>query len=175
MDERRRHLAQTVRILPRAEQLFAAPRQRLDLAAERMASALKVNLQDHRRALTESAAVLRPNRISRQFKLGRERLKTLTDRLGRAQNTRLIDASKRLDAIGRVLDSVSYRSVLERGFVLVRGEDGAIRRRAKAVATGERLSLNFADGTRTAVAEGPASAKPKSRTKSSGGGQESLF
>ncbi len=175
MDERRRHLTQTVRILPRAEQLFAAPRQRLDFAGERMASALKANLQEHRRALTESAAVLRPSRISRQFNLSRERLKAMTDRLNRGQSARLIESRKQLDAIGRVMHSVSYRSVIERGFVLVRGEDGAVRRRAKSVASGERLSLDFADGTRTAVADGPAPPKPKSRVKSSGGGQESLF
>lgn len=175
MDERRRHLAQTVRILPRAEQLFSEPRQRLDLALERIASALKANLQEHRRALTESAAVLRPNRMSRRVRLERERLEMATDRLARAQRANLSEASKRLDSIGRLMHSVSYRSVLERGFALVRGEDGALRRRAKNIAPGERLSLDFVDGTRIAVAEAPASPRPKPRTRSSGGGQESLF
>jgi exodeoxyribonuclease VII large subunit len=32
MEDRRRHLAQLARVLPRAESLFAAPRQRLDVA-----------------------------------------------------------------------------------------------------------------------------------------------
>src|SRR5215472_9047725 len=36
LEERRRHLAQLARILPRADQLFAAGRQRLDYAAERL-------------------------------------------------------------------------------------------------------------------------------------------
>ena len=175
MDERRRHLAQTARVLPRAEQLFSAPRQRLDFAGERLATALRANLQEHRRRLVETAAVLRPNRMSRQFALGTERLDKLAQRLNRVQRGRLVEFRKKLDALGRVMDSVSYRSVLERGFVLVRGEDGSVRRRAETVVSGEHLSLAFADGIRSAVADGPAAPKSKSRPKGTGGGQESLF
>ncbi len=175
MDERRRHLAQTARVLPRAEQLFSAPRQRLDFAGERLATALRANLQEHRRRLVETAAVLRPNRIVAQFALGAERLDKLAQRLARAQRGRLVENRKQLDALGRVMDSVSYRSVLERGFVLVRSEDGSVRRRAETVVSGEHLSLAFADGIRSAVADGPAAPKSKSRPKGTGGGQESLF
>jgi exodeoxyribonuclease VII large subunit len=175
MDERRRHLAQTARVLPRAEQLFSAPRQRLDFAGERLATALRANLQEHRRRLVETGAVLRPNRITRQFALGAERLDKLGQRLARAQRGRLVENRKQLDALGRVMDSVSYRSVLERGFVLVRSEDGSVRRRAETVVSGEHLSLAFADGIRSAVADGPAAPKSKSRPKGTGGGQESLF
>jgi len=175
MDERRRHLAQTARVLPRAEQLFSAPRQRLDFAGERLATALRANLQEHRRRLVETGAVLRPNRIARQFALGAERLDKLAQRLARAQRGRLVENRKQLDALGRVMDSVSYRSVLERGFVLVRSEDGSVRRRAETVVSGEHLSLAFADGIRSAVADGPAAPKSKSRPKGTGGGQESLF
>jgi len=175
MDERRRHLAQTARILPRAEQLFAAPRQRLDFGGERLGLALRTNLQEHRRALTEISAVLRPNRVSRQFALNRERLTALEKRLIRAQGARLAQSHKQLVSLGRVMDGVSYKSVLERGFVLVRAEDKSVRRRAQSIIQGERLSLTFSDGSRTAVAEGTAAPKPKSRAISSGGGQESLF
>jgi exodeoxyribonuclease VII large subunit len=175
MEERRRHLAQTARVLPRAEQLFAGPRQRLDFAGERLGTALRANLQEHRRRLTETAAILRPNRISRQFALGAERKDALVQRLARAQRARLVEMRKHLGALSRVLDSVSYRSVLDRGFALVRGENGQVRRRAETVVAGERLSLSFADGTRAAVAEGTSATKPKPRTKGPGGRQESLF
>ena len=40
-----------------------------------------------------------------------------------------------------MLDSVSHKSVLERGFALVRGEDGKVRRRAAAVKPGEAGEL----------------------------------
>ena len=54
--------------------------------------------------------------------------------------------------------------MLERGFALVRGADGTLRRRAALVKAGEALSLVFADGAIDAKAKGPSSRgtkKPK--------------
>ena len=175
MDERRRHLTQTSRILPRAEQLFAGPRQRLDFAGERLGTALRANLHKHLRRLTETAAVLRSSRLARQFALDRERVQAIGDRMSRVRRMRMNEKRKQLDALARVMDSVSYRAVLERGFTLVRGEDGLVRRRAAAIAAGECISLTFRDGSRTAIADGPVTPKPKSRVKLPGGKQESLF
>ncbi len=175
MDDRRRHLAQLARVLPRAEQLFAAQRQRLDFAAARLDPGLRRNLQEHRRALTEAGAVLRPARIARQIALGAERTTALLQRLLRVQRSGLAERRKHLDSLGRVLESSSYRSALERGFALVRGEDGKVRRRAAAIAAGDHLTLTFADGEQAATAAGAAPPKPKSKPRTPGGGQESLF
>jgi exodeoxyribonuclease VII large subunit len=175
MVEKRRHLVQTARILPRAEQLFASSRQRLDHSGAQLGSALKANLQTHLSALIRSDALLRPARIQRQTSLARERTDAMTMRLARAQSALLETFRHRLAALGRIIDSVSYRSVLERGFVLVRSEDGSVRRRANTVVSGEALSLTFADGIRSAVAGVPGAAKSKARAKTSKGGQDSLF
>ncbi|MDT9702467.1 hypothetical protein, partial [Streptomyces sp. P17] len=67
---------------------------------------------------------------------------------------------------------------LARGFALVRGADGQIRRRAADVVDGEQLLITFADSARGAAAdgEGIAAPKPRSRAKPQGGpDQESLF
>ncbi len=55
---RRTHLSQLARVLPRADQLFAQPQQRLDVASDKLGSALRRNLQEHRRAFGEAAALL---------------------------------------------------------------------------------------------------------------------
>ena len=67
-----------------------------------------------------------------------------------------------------MLDGVSYRGALERGFALVRGPDGTIKRRADQIASGEALSLTFVDGETGAVAAGTTQ-KPKPREKPRGG------
>jgi exodeoxyribonuclease VII large subunit len=72
-----------------------------------------------------------------------------------------------------VLDGISYRAVLARGFALVRGEGGVIRRRAAALNPGESLALVFADGEAAAVAAGKASSPV--RAKKSSTDQGSLF
>ena len=78
-----------------------------------------------------------------------------------------------------MLDSLSYRSALDRGFAVVRGSDGAIRRRADGVLAGEHLTLTFADGERGATADagkgGAHPAKPAPRPAKPGKGQGTLF
>jgi exodeoxyribonuclease VII large subunit len=176
VSQRRMHLLQLARVLPRADQLFAQPRQRLDYAGERLGRALLKNLQEHRRAFTKASALLRPRAVSGEIANGRERVGVLAQRMARAQNARLGQERKRLEAVARVLDSVSYKGVLERGFALVRGADGHVRRRAAQVASGEALSLTFADGTQEAVAGGaPKSGAPTPRAAKPKAGQGSLF
>jgi exodeoxyribonuclease VII large subunit len=174
MDDRRRHLAQLVRVLPRAESLFATPRQRLDLASDKLAQSLRRNLQIHRTAFTEAAAQLRARMLRDRMAVCAERTAALGMRAARAQNARLAQARRHLEGLARVLDGISYRAVLERGFALVRGTDGTVRRRAASVETGEALTLTFADGDAKAVA-GEGDGKPKTGKKKQGVDQGSLF
>jgi len=165
MQDHRRHLMQLARLLPRPEMLFAAPRQRFDTAAERLSGALSRNLAAHRAELAQTAALLRPRVITARITLAGEKLAALEARAGRAFRARHGAAVRELQAAARVLDSISYKSVLARGFALVRGEDGKLRRRAGALSSGESLTLVFADGEAAAVAAGSKAAakgkKPK--------------
>jgi exodeoxyribonuclease VII large subunit len=175
MEDRRRHLSQLARVLPRTDQLFAHPRQRFDHVAERLGRALRQNLQVHRRSFIEAAALLRPGPIATRIRISIERTGAYGRQLNQCTSKRVAESHRHLDALGRLLEGVSYKGALERGFALVRVEDGTIRRRASAVAGGEVLSLTFADGTVDAVAAGGAvPAKPKSRGKIPGN-QGSLF
>jgi len=146
MEDRRRHLAQLVRVLPRAESLFANPRQRLDTASDKLQHALRRNLQVHQVRLGKTAARLRDGMLKDRLAVYGERASALGERATRAEKTRLAQARRHLESLGRELELISYRSVLERGFALVRSSDGAVRRRAAAIKAGEALTLTFADG-----------------------------
>lgn len=176
MDDRRRDLAQTLRILPRADTLFAVPRQRLDQAGERLESALRRNVQLHRAAFAQAAGILRARMLKDRMSVCGERIVALATRAGRAQKVRLAQVGRRLDGLGRELELISYRKVLARGFALVRGPDGTVRRSAKSVHAGEILSLTFADGEVGAVAEGAGTGRPKvAARRKQGVDQGSLF
>ena len=175
MDDRRRHVAQLARVLPRADQLFAQPRQRFDQVSERLGHALRRNLQEHRRAFTDIAPKLQPAAIKGRIALFHQRTESLVARLARSHTGRLASKRQQVDSASRQLKSVSYESVLSRGYALVRGEDGSIRRRADAVHPGESLSLTFGDGVAGAVATGEGAPKPKTAGKKPGGNQGSLF
>lgn len=160
MDQRQRQLAGLARSLPRLDSLFALPRQRFDACSGRLRQALFVNLQRHRGRFSRASAMLRPRVISAEIERGQECVADYMARMQRAFGHRVHRASTSLESCSRMLESLSYRAVLSRGFVLVRGKDGALRRRAGAVEEGERLTLTFADGDVKAVRDGAA---PKSR------------
>jgi exodeoxyribonuclease VII large subunit len=161
LKDRQRHLAQLARVLPRADTLFATPRQRLDRAGDGLGKALGTNLQQHSADFHRKAALLRPRILQDRIRLGRERTAAMSERITRAQKASLAEAAKHLQGLSRVLESVSHKSALERGFALVRGEGGVVRR-AAAVKPGEALTLTFADGDRAVTADGGAP-KPKAK------------
>jgi exodeoxyribonuclease VII large subunit len=174
-DRKRAHLQALARALPRADALFALPRQRFDSSAGRLPGALFQNLQRHASRFARTSMLMRPRVILAEIQRGRTTVTDLHARLARAfqQNLRRADAS--LQTCTRVLDSLSYRAVLARGFVLVQANDGVLKRTAAAVTTGEGLTLIFGDGERKAVAGGKASARPIRRSPGRAKGQGDLF
>jgi exodeoxyribonuclease VII large subunit len=89
VSDRKRHLAQLARVLPRSEQLFAQPRQRLDQAGERLGLGLARNLQLHRAGLARMEALLRPRPIANRIAHAQERLANLHGRAFRCQQVHL--------------------------------------------------------------------------------------
>jgi exodeoxyribonuclease VII large subunit len=72
-----------------------------------------------------------------------------------------------------MLESLSHKSVLARGFALVQGADGALAKAADLNA-GDRVRITFTDGPKDAdiVESGAGPAKKKAKP---GGDQGSLF
>lgn len=179
MERRRETLRHMGRALPRADQLFAQPRQRFDVASERLSNALRRNLDAHRRGFIQAAALLRPQGLKNRLGQANERVEALAARLDRCHKARLSEAARKLEGLTRILDSVSYRAVLARGFALVRTADGSLKREAAQISSGETLSLTFADGSVSVTAgEGghpPASPKPRTSGKKIPGKQGDLF
>ena len=95
----------------------------------------------------------------------------LGQRLDKAQRGRLETETGRLDRATRLLEGLSYRATLARGFAVVRAE-GSLATRAAQIAPGAALRLTFSDGEVAAVAGG--SPQPKARSKGPSG-QGSLF
>lgn len=91
-------------------------------------------------------------------------------------------AKNRFDSTTRLLETLSYKQVLERGFALVQDTDGQAVTRAKNVQHGQTLSILFADDKVAATAgEGAPppqqqkTQKPKLKKKPQSTDQGSLF
>jgi exodeoxyribonuclease VII large subunit len=83
----------------------------------------------------------------------RERAQRLAERARRALLTVLQRHQARITHSGQLLAALSYRSVLTRGFALVRDEQGHPVHAAAAIGPGAHLSLEFADGRVGAIAD----------------------
>jgi len=76
----------------------------------------------------------------------RERTQRLTERARRALLTALQRLDARVNHSGQLLTALSYRSVLARGFALVRDEQGHAVRAAAAIGPHAPLTIEFGDG-----------------------------
>jgi len=120
-----------------------------------------------REALNLRASRLTVSGIARQQRQGADQLQSLSVRLMRALDLRVSDARTRLGERARLLKTLSYEAVLERGFALVRDENDQPVKRADEVKKGAALTIEFAGRERVGVvaADGSASAKPKPAAK----------
>jgi exodeoxyribonuclease VII large subunit len=140
---------------------------------ERLRDRLSARLSNVSARLTLRPAI---DRIGR----GRERLDMLARRS--SEITALLAERRRrqVQEAARLLSSMSYRNVLNRGYAIVRDAgDKAVDRAARLV-SGDAVSLEFADGRVDAVTAGGSKAKrppksPPKAAKKSGGDQGSLF
>ncbi len=172
VETRRRELRAAARALPKPDDLFAVRRRSFDELASRIVLALAANAQVHRSQFERASAKLSISRLTSAVARASERLGAVTARKQSAFAARLGRLHARLQSAGRLLEAVSYRSVLDRGFALV-SADGAPVRSARAVPAGKVLDVEFHDGHVTAVSSGLA--PPKRRRRTDDGSQGSLL
>ena len=181
LELRRTHVRAASARLPRLETLFQIPQQRFDRAAERLNAALVGNTRTAQSKLDRIAARLRPQALGQDISRRREKLTQTAARLRPAMVRNLLTHRKHLDGAARMLESLSHKSVLARGFVMVHREDGVLVRAAKDLSPGDTVELTFADEKQRAVID-PAHApepehepaKPRAKPKP-GGDQGNLF
>jgi len=124
---------------------------------------------------------------------GAERLSACAARAEQAYRSRIAHQRARLTGLSKLLVSVSYQGVLERGFALVRDAEGRTIRSVRAVAPGAEVQVELADGcldadvrdvrqsrdsTRPApspVADPAQVRRPRRKRETTPGGQGSLF
>lgn len=174
--EKRQHLDGLGRGLRGPREQLEMARQRFDDLSDRLKHALRVGVAAQRAQMETKFAKLRPALLRREVADYRRRLLDADARLLRALRQRQTDAVQRLAQPAKLLESLSYRNVLSRGFAVVYGADGHALKSAVGMAPGAAVTIEMQDGRRQARIEG-SSAAPARRgagaTKPPG--QEELF
>ena len=158
----------TVRVL--RGQLTQA-RHRLTVSGERMTHSARTLLRNRRDRFAGLDVRLKASKLAnaqaqrQAIARDRERVARLAERARRALATATQRLQARVAHSGQLLGALSYRSVLARGFALVRDEQGHAVRTAAGIGPGARLDLEFSDGrvAATADADRPPAQTPRNR------------
>lgn len=125
---------------------LGSPQQLLDLKTQSLDIAASKLLHGFERSLAAKAQRLAPLIPRHPQSLMAEKgrmVDMLTDRLNRVATRPLDDAQKQLTHTVRMLESLSFKKVLERGYAVVRGPDGRVISDAGAAPESTPLTLQF--------------------------------
>jgi len=145
--DRRDRLAGLARGLPSPKELLGLAAQRFDELSDRLPRGLMNVTQQKTIILNRLIGGLSPSRLSQAAAFQQKRLQATASRLIPSYERRVADLSVRLENTGRVLDSLSFERVLERGFALVEDAKGTPVSKASQLAAGEKVQARFMDGT----------------------------
>ncbi len=149
--------------VPSLDSLLAMPRQRLDAAGARLPRALRANAHAHRVEFSKTAARHTPAGLKALIARHGDRARSAAERAMRAREIILHNARRdiemrkaRVASLGQLLNAFSHKSVLDRGFALLRGPDGAPIHSVGAASPGLALEVEVKDGRFGAVVSGTA-------------------
>jgi exodeoxyribonuclease VII large subunit len=160
-------LAGLARGLGDPRRLIEEQQQRLDIAGERLLVGPRRVIEVKQQLIAAEARALKGAgerfKSDMQQKIARtsDRLEQFGERLKRHGSDLLQNGRRHVDQLGKLLESYSFHSVLNRGFALVRDQDGVPVLAAAGTRTGDALQIEFADGRIGARVTDGAGATPK--------------
>ncbi|ENT53809.1 exodeoxyribonuclease 7 large subunit [Brucella suis F7/06-5] len=116
------------------------------MLGQRLPRALEAFLRERRTAFTHRANRLSPEPILRRTRLTGSTLEQLDRRRDQAVRLLIERVKRRSQELDRLMRTLSYESVLERGFAVVFDAQGKPVKQAAAVSPGDALSVRFRDG-----------------------------
>jgi exodeoxyribonuclease VII large subunit len=121
-------------------------RDRLESLSRRAADGLARTASQRRARLERVGGRLNPEMLRVRLARGSERLAGLQARSGQAMATSLTARRQRLDSQAQMLTTLSYKSVLGRGYALVRDAEGRAVRSVGQVVVGHGIDVEVGDG-----------------------------
>ncbi|WP_417248017.1 exodeoxyribonuclease VII large subunit [Celeribacter sp.] len=159
IDRRADRLRDLSRAMPRLDSLLDGPRQRVDQADMRLRQGLKNGVHNRALSLSRLSGRLQPATLRGRIDRQQDRFDNLSQRLARAGTANLMAWRNDLDRRGGLLEALSHKATMARGFALAFDGDGNLVK--SKVDAGRIAAIEFADG-RAEISRGSAAvAKPK--------------
>ncbi|HEV2213699.1 MAG TPA: exodeoxyribonuclease VII large subunit, partial [Terracidiphilus sp.] len=145
--------------------LFRRHGQRADDAEFRMQTAMLHMLDQRRRTVAECAGVVAHHHPGQRLRRVQERVGFVATQLGMVLKQRLAECSTARRELHSRLHALSPLSVLERGYALVQGPDGALIVSSTQLSAGECVTTRLRDGAFTSRVESTEPASPERKHK----------
>jgi exodeoxyribonuclease VII large subunit len=179
-------LSGLVRGLGDPRRLIEDYQQRLDVADERLRAGPRRVIEVKQQLIVAEARALRgageryKSEVRQRVERAHERMEQFAERVQRCGRELLARGADRVDQLGKLLESYSFHSVLNRGFALVRDQDGHPVLAAEGVRAGDTVGIEFRDGSVSAkvtdgVTAAPRPTAPPRKRDGGSGNQGSLL
>lgn len=146
LEYRGQKLLAAKRGLPKLNDLLMQPRQKLDHAILRLQGALKAGTANKRNQFERLAGRISSTALQQNIRNKAQTINQLQARLKQSVSIELRQKNQSLVNVGKLLNSLSYKGVLSRGFALVLDEAGKSLKSIKQAKSGAAINIRLADG-----------------------------
>ena len=177
LDGQKNQLRAAERGLSTPQSLLDIPRQQLDAVGLRLGQGLAIAASIKRTGYEKIAGRLGWHGLLQKVRLGFEKIEAIDQRQWRAVRQLLERGNLAIEQTSRLLGSLSYKSVLERGFAVVLDEGGKTVTGVAGLSANALIKLRMRDGEIAAqtLASGSSPISERKKKKPAPSNQGDLF
>jgi len=154
LDQKRQAVALTAARLRRPEQVLTEKQSRLSLQGATLALHMRRVIDQLEDRLSNAGGRFHNAPVARRLSEGKRTLDRLAPALDAAYARRAESSQTRLTALSDLLESYSFKRVLDRGYAVVRDSDGVPITTVDGARLGDAVGLEFSDGSASAIISG---------------------
>ena len=143
----RERVVSVQKLLPSYQNLFNLKLNDINILAQRLPTAIKIYLQNEITILQTSSSKLNLKILKEKIKNSQNSLSSLKNQLTNNSKTNLSTQSNRVLSVSKLLESLSYKSVIKRGFSVVRNSSNIILTKKTDVLNDKKLNVETKFGT----------------------------
>jgi exodeoxyribonuclease VII large subunit len=143
----RERVVSVQKLLPSYQNLFNFKLNDINILAQRLPTAIKIYLQNEITNLQTSSSKLNLKILKEKIKNSQNSLSSLKNQLTNNSKTNLSTQSNRVLSASKLLESLSYKSVIKRGFSVVRNSSNIILTKKTDVLNDKKLNVETKFGT----------------------------
>ena len=143
----RERVVSVQKLLPSYQNLFNIKLNDINILAQRLPTAIKIYLQNEITNLQTSSSKLNLKILKEKIKNSQNSLSSLKNQLTNNSKTNLSTQSNRVLSASKLLESLSYKSVIKRGFSVVRNSSNIILTKKTDVLNDKKLNVETKFGT----------------------------